>query len=352
MEAPRRRMTLIKGNHDVNLYWPGVKQRLREVLGATGRRASMLLFAERYVSREGIFVEHGHQYAEQLNRWENFDDPRDQNDISQLEYPPGSQFVIDFFNTAERERIWADSLKPMTSLAWYGLQWDFSFAAEMLLNLAECVPASGTNEKSKVNHSLDTLLDQLGNATACRELSRRYHTSLDFRREFHTRAGRLLVPAVSPPGIFAWPVPPADESAIEIARAEIEEIQASMRRVATRVAAAEGAHVIVFGHTHRSCLETFESGTTLVNCGTWGWLGGCDPTEANDWQELFARHNQTTPRHHLTYARIDYDEQDKPCAQLLDFVERQAGAETSDQGGLEHIVSRLKNVFGGGDTSR
>jgi len=351
VEVPRRRMTLIKGNHDVNLYWPGVKQRLREVLGATGRRASMLLFAERYVSREGIFVEHGHQYTEQLNRWENFDDPRDRNDIHQLEYPPGSQFVIDFFNAVERERIWTDSLKPLTLLAWYGLQWDFSFAAEMLLKLAKCVPASGTHEKSETNDSLDTLFRQLGDATACRDLSRRYRNSLDFRREFHTRAGQLLVPAVSPPGIFAWPAPPADESAIEIARAEIEEIQASMRRVATRVAVAEGAHVIIFGHTHRPCLETLEDGTTLVNCGTWGWLGGCDPTKGDDWKELFGRHDQITPRPHLTYARIDYDKQDIPRAQLLEFAERQPGVVNSDQVALGRMVGRLRGIFGGDDTS-
>jgi len=350
VEAPRRRMTLIKGNHDVNLYWPGVKQRLREVLGATGRRASMLLFAERYVSREGIFVEHGHQYTEQLNRWENFDDPRDQNDIDRLIYPPGSQFVIDFFNAVERERIWADSLKPLTSLAWYGLQWDFSFAAKILLKLANYVPALGTQGKSEPNDSLDTLFRQLSDPTACRDLSRRYHTSLDFRREFHTRAGQLLVPAVSPPGIFAWPVPPADESAIEIARAEIEEIQTSMRRVAARVAVAEGAHIIVFGHTHRPCLETLEEGTTLVNCGTWGWLGGCDSTKGDDWKELFARHDQITPRHHLTYARIDYDKQDMPRAQLLEFAERQPGVVNDDQVALGRMVSRLRGIFGGGDT--
>ena len=352
VEAPRRRMTLIKGNHDVNLYWPGVKQRLREVLGATGRRASMLLFAERYVSREGIFVEHGHQYTEQLNRWENFDDPRDQDDTDQLEYPPGSQFVIEFFNAIERERVWTDSLKPLTSLAWYGLQWDFSFAAEMLLKLARCVTASGPSEKSAANDSLDTLFHQLGNAVACRDLSESYRTSLDFRREFHTRAGQLLVPAVSPPGIFAWPVPPADESAIEIARAEIEEIQASMRRVATRVAVAEGAHVIVFGHTHRPCLETLEDGTTLVNCGTWGWLGGCDPTQAEVWQELFAHQDQITPDHHLTYARIEYDEQDKPFAQLLDFAERRPGIENGEQAAFKRIVGRLRGIFGASDTSR
>jgi hypothetical protein len=310
----------------------------------------MLLFAESFVSREGIYVEHGHQYAEQLNRWENFDDPRDREDIDQLEYPPGSRFVIDFFNTVEQQRIWADSLKPLTSLVWYGLEWDFSFAAKILLMLAKHLPASGTNGESKANATLNALYHQLGDAAACQDLSDRYRASVDFRREFHTRAGQLLVPAVSPPGVFAWPVPPADESAIEIARAEIEEIQDSMRRVATRVAAAEGARVIVFGHTHRPCLETLESSTTLVNCGTWSWLGRCDPTEIDVWYRLFTRHDQATPRHHLTYARIDYDEQDVPHAQLLDFTKRQGGNATGDQGALERIVGRLQEIFGGGGT--
>ena len=72
-------------------------------------------------------------------------------------------------------------------------------------------------------------------------------------------------------------------------------------------------------------LETLEAGTTLVNCGTWGWLGGCDPAEADVWHELFTSDDHITPRHHLTYARIDYDEQDVPHAQLLDFSEGQGG---------------------------
>jgi hypothetical protein len=64
VEAPQRRVTIIKGNHDVNLYWPGVKSRLREVLGASGSRSALLLFAEEFVSRERIYVEHGHQRTE------------------------------------------------------------------------------------------------------------------------------------------------------------------------------------------------------------------------------------------------------------------------------------------------
>jgi UDP-2,3-diacylglucosamine pyrophosphatase LpxH len=346
VESPRRRMTLIKGNHDVNLFWPGVKQRLREVLGATGQRASMLLFAERYVSREGIYIEHGHQYAERLSRWDNFDDPRDQNNHDQLFYPPGSRLVIDFFNSVERDRAWADSLKPLTALAWYSLQWDFPFAAQMLLMLAKHIPANVVSAENEANNSLGTLCRQLGDAAACQELSDRYHTCLDFRRDFHMRIGQLLVPAASPPGMFVWPMPPADESGMEIARTEIEEIQASMRRVAVRVAASEGAHVIVFGHTHRPCIESLEDGTTLVNCGSWQWLGGYDPTEVDVWRGLLVGATPTRPHHRLTYARIDYDEQDIPHAQLLNFAEERERNSRDEQVALGRMLSWLRQVLG------
>ncbi len=346
VKAPRRRMTLIKGNHDVNLFWPGVKQRLREVLGATGQSASMLLFAEKYVSREGIYVEHGHQYAERLSRWDNFDDPRDQNNHDQLFYPPGSRLVIDFFNSVERDRAWADSLKPLTALAWYSLQSDFPFAAQMLLMLAKHIPANVVGAENKTNNSLDTLCRQLGDAAACQELSDRYHACLDFRRDFHMRIGQLLVPAASPPGMFVWPMPPADESGMEIARTEIEEIQASMRRVAVRVAASEGAHVIVFGHTHRPCIESLEDGTTLVNCGSWQWLGGYDPTQVDVWRGLLVGATPTGPHHRLTYARIDYDEQDIPHAQLLNFAEEEERNSRDEQVALRRMLSWLRQVLG------
>jgi hypothetical protein len=63
VESPQRHITIIKGNHDVSLFWPGVKNHLREMLGASGARASLLRFADEFVSREKIYVEHGHQHA-------------------------------------------------------------------------------------------------------------------------------------------------------------------------------------------------------------------------------------------------------------------------------------------------
>jgi UDP-2,3-diacylglucosamine pyrophosphatase LpxH len=344
VEAPRRRMTLIKGNHDANLFWPGVKQRLREILGATGQRASMLLFAERYVSREGIFVEHGHQYAEQLSRWENFDDPRDLDNPDQLLFPSGLRFVIEFFNSVERDRAWADSLKPITALIWYSLEWDFAFAARMLLALAELVPAAGASAGIETNESLEALYRQLGDAAACRDLSSRYQELPDFRRDFHMQAGQLLVPAASPPGMFVWPMPPADESATEIARTEIEEIHASMRRVAARVAEAESARVIVFGHTHRPGLEKLENNATLVNSGSWQWLAGNDPTEPAVWRRHLEHSGQIMPFHRLSYVRIEYDEEDVPYAKLLEFTERRKDFVAQGKISLMRMLNRLRRA--------
>ncbi len=344
VEAPQRRVTIIKGNHDVNLFWPVVKQRLREILGTTGRRASMLLFAERYVSREGIYVEHGHQYAEQFNHWDNFDEPRDRRRSGQLIYPPGSRFIIDFLNSVERERAWADSIKPLTALVWYSLEWDFSFAVRMLLALAKHSPITKASERA-AREAIETLCYQLRDATFSQELADRYMVSLDFRRHFHTRVAQLLVPAASPPSMFVWPAPPADESAIEIARQEIEEIQASMRRVAARVIVAENARVVVFGHTHRPGLEVLENGGTLVNCGSWLWLGGCDPANVEIWREFFARPDQVTPHHRLTYARIDYDEQGIPHAQLLAFVEPPVTPD-APSALWPRVLNRLRRVLG------
>jgi len=38
-ERPRRTVTVIKGNHDLQLHWPGVQERIRQALGAVGPRA-------------------------------------------------------------------------------------------------------------------------------------------------------------------------------------------------------------------------------------------------------------------------------------------------------------------------
>jgi hypothetical protein len=130
---PLRQVTIIKGNHDVNLHWMAVQDRIREAVGATGERRNLVTFEARCISREGIYVEHGNQYAEKVNRFDDFEKPRDRAQEGQLVLVPGSRFVIDFFNDVERERYWIDGVKPITSLIWYGFAFDFVFAVKALI---------------------------------------------------------------------------------------------------------------------------------------------------------------------------------------------------------------------------
>ncbi len=55
------RLVLVPGNHDIDLFWPKVRDRLREVMGAYDDRC--FYFEESGIYRdEGFYVEHGNQY--------------------------------------------------------------------------------------------------------------------------------------------------------------------------------------------------------------------------------------------------------------------------------------------------
>jgi UDP-2,3-diacylglucosamine pyrophosphatase LpxH len=106
--APPRRVTFVKGNHDVSLHWSGVQRVLRAAVGAVGARESCVAFEERRISREGIYVEHGNQYCERINRFPDFEEPHDPDAPGELYRPPGSRFVYNYFNALEQQYRWLD----------------------------------------------------------------------------------------------------------------------------------------------------------------------------------------------------------------------------------------------------
>jgi UDP-2,3-diacylglucosamine pyrophosphatase LpxH len=327
VETPPRRITIIKGNHDVNLYWSGVKARLREVLGASGSRSSLLLFAEEFVSREKIYVEHGHQRTEKMNSYHDFLDPRRPDDLSQLYYPVGSRFAIDFGSRMGQERWFVDNIKPITTLIWYALHWDFDFAAGMLARFIRHTPALvvsdfGLNDMAILAY--DDWLQKLEDPAARRELADRYMADLDFRRQFHQQIQQYLsdATAISRDPVLA---PPAEVSSDPLAMGRADQIQqqAALHHAAEEIARQQGARVIVFGHTHFPTQEPLETGGFYINTGC--WLCDLSSAPSGIWQGLFEgsqRYSDLRPR--LPYARIDYDEENNPSAQLLYFAEQPA----------------------------
>jgi len=313
VEHPQRRITIIKGNHDVNLFWPRVKSRLREILGASGTRASLLLFADEFVSREKIYVEHGHQRAERINAYRDFFNPRSYDNPDQLYYPAGSCFVIECFNEIERKYWFVDHLKPVTAFIWTALQWDFDVAGQMLTHLT-C--ASASDRILKDNADLKNFLTDLKDPSKRRSLSQQYATDPDFRQQFHQQVQQLL--QVKPVNDDMLPPALLTTNPLEMARASRRQQDDLLRHAATEIAEREGSNVIVFGHTHNPAQEELENGSVYINAGC--WIEDFSQAEPETWQALF--NGTRLPQKEtatLSYVRIDYDDNDVPTGKLMFF---------------------------------
>ncbi len=356
---PRRRITILKGNHDVNLYWPGVQDAIRAAIGATGERQDLLLFEERSVAREGIYVEHGNQYAEKVNRFDYFEEPLDPDQPTTLETPPGSEFVIDFFNGIEREMWWVDAVKPITALIWYGFAIDFGFASRVLVNFLRVAPnlligSFAVEESGGIAAHPAELRQQLEDQAQVAAWRERYATDPTFRRQFNRQVGQLLHKADAPPEV-APPTPPSkppgetadQDHALEKAQDITEMSDLALRQVAQEKLNETDAQVVVFGHTHRALWEQLEGGIH-VNSGTWTWWRDFAGTDLGTWQQLYAHPESFTQPHYLTYVRVDYDDKGRPHAQVLDYTGQLVIEQTTpeeESGFLERLLTGLAQLW-------
>jgi UDP-2,3-diacylglucosamine pyrophosphatase LpxH len=316
---PRRMATFVKGNHDLNLYWKGVQDRIRREVAATGGRESLLAFEERRINREGIYVEHGNQYAAALDRVEAMEEPRDPDAPGQLAIPIGSWFVMDVFNKVEREKYWIDGVKPIPALVWYALAYDFAFAAKAIATLARALPGilwEGllSTEESRGLVMAEELVDQ---AKVVR-LARRYEMDETFRAQFNFELAEVLSPAPQ-----AYDLELASAAAVSDPVAMGDQVRAkvhsSLFAAASRLAQEEGAKLVLFGHTHDAGMESLPGGSTYINCGTWTWRADFSREGRRRWRDLFEHPEWFTGERRLSYVRIDYDEEGQPHGKLLDY---------------------------------
>ncbi len=346
-ETPKRRIAIIKGNHDVALHWPLVKNRLREVLDATGRRSSLVLFAAEFINREKIYVEHGHQRTEQLNRFPDFHDPRQPDNPTQLYWPPGSRLYVDLFSELGPNRRLGDSIHPITTLIWLALGGDFDLAAKMVARLLSyTTPVQVTDGGATSLLDSDLLLKQLVDEQERQRLAELYRNDGAFRAEFHRQIWPYLSETVLP-GPYSTGVGLADLGGdpVAIGWSEQARQQQNLLVAAAEIADQQKSEVIVFGHTHRPVCQPLAGGQLYFNTGC--WLGPADLTTApvELWTALF--NGSLKPADvpiTLPYARIDYDDHDRPIAQLLDFTDAEtASAPTSTR--PTGLFAKLFNRF-------
>jgi UDP-2,3-diacylglucosamine pyrophosphatase LpxH len=315
---PRRSVTFVKGNHDLNLHWPAVQDRICQAIEATGGWRSLASFEERRISREGIYVEHGNQYAEALDRIEDMEEPHDHEKLGQLAIPLGSWFVMDVLNRVEREKYWIDGIKPITAMVFYALAYEPVFALKSLATLIRALPGVIRDGFLETTPSpAEDLVNQMEDPAQAQELIQRYETDEAFRAELNAEIASLIAPPPDPTTAEAFGLPDTPDP-VDMAERIEWRVHSSLFRIAAIRAVEEGAKLVTFGHTHDASCEPLPDGGVYINSGTWTWRADFGAEGKETWRDLFAHPERFTDDRLLSYVRIDY-EGDEPRGQLLSY---------------------------------
>jgi UDP-2,3-diacylglucosamine pyrophosphatase LpxH len=142
-DGPKNRVTLFPGNHDVDLHWPAVRKRIREVAGDVNIELDCVDY-HRYRGR--LCISHGHLLPslDPANGFKDWKNPvLTATKPARLEMCPGTLFVVKFVNLLEAKYPFADNLHPETALAgilWREDAWGLKTVAWMLTRFASRHP--------------------------------------------------------------------------------------------------------------------------------------------------------------------------------------------------------------------
>jgi UDP-2,3-diacylglucosamine pyrophosphatase LpxH len=260
------------GNHDLDLGWPGVQQRLTELLG--GGRVRFELRSSRF---QGVHIEHGHEFTpenglEKPDIWKHTWSQKGQPPVEYLERVWGTDFMLEFYNGLERKHPFADNAKPTVTVAFHGLRKRWIGGREIvrlvLFLKRRGVPWSGLasailSDDAAVTKVIDGIADRDWQTM----LEERVRDDPEFEREIKAEVRAL---SDDERGILAAPprelgaagdLPTAPGATLGLFRDGRE------HRAATERLKQDGVTHVVFGHTHE--IVDGDLGGVLFNPGTW-----------------------------------------------------------------------------------
>ena len=304
---PRRDLVILFGNHDPELAYAGVQERVLDLLEARGSKRALVRIGERRYFQDGVLVEHGNAFAEPVNQFSDPDHPFDpeQNDL--IERPSGSYVVTDFYNKIEWERPWIDGVHPMSSLAFYALAYDPVFALKfikaLLVSTPDLIPdllatAAQESAAQQVLERMEEMDD--------RALAQRLREDDVFAAAFALDVDRALAEKGAAPPVQGLAAAAGEVKPMQVRAREIaEHYWQALEDAAGECAKKTGAKVVSFGHIHERVQKRLPNGAIYLNTGAWIWKMNFKHASDEVWRDLIAHPEKYIHQRFLTYARID-----------------------------------------------
>ena len=289
-QASGNLVTIAAGNHDVDLAWPAVQERLREVGGPD----ICFEIGQKWTERYGglLQIGHGHMH-DAANRFKFWDDPiiKSKTGVPCLEMCPGTMFMVKFVNRLEEKYPFADNLLPVSKLFSVLLRDDkagFSSVAWLFLKFAgtSSLTSLGVTTQPDIEKRL---LDRAHNNTG-----------------FYDDVAAALEASGETEALQEWLKPPINVATLQVAmlallghiddaawqklfdarlpgvlgdkhgvtlnalrKAAFEDGKKNLRVVARDRASDTGARVVVLGHTHQPDEALLKDGALYFNPGCW-----------------------------------------------------------------------------------
>jgi UDP-2,3-diacylglucosamine pyrophosphatase LpxH len=254
VKRPGKRIIYNVGNHDLDLFFPKVKELLSRAIGGNDWTKDKIWInteMEYIEYPEGIRIHHGNQF--EAVHTTNYSQPLITENLAEpiLYLPWGSLYVLKIINRLKLERDYIDKVKPAKLFVILGLLTDPFFTLKFLF------------------------------------LSMVYFLQTRFIYSPKRRATIRNTLAIMQQEITPFFGLEDDAKNILNQNPQI--------------------NTVIFGHTHGPMQRFYADGRSYINTGTWTRMINLD----------FRHLGQAT---HLTFAFIEYDENNKPNASLQEWI--------------------------------
>lgn len=131
-------ITILAGNHDVDMLWNDVWLLLRYNIAPPGAKGRLCCKPFNYVVGNGdkgrVYIEHGHEHDRKNSFGNQMENPFgfDANNVKRLKRNWGTLFVDKVFNQLEEQYSFIDNVKPIARVIKLGITGDIVYTATAL----------------------------------------------------------------------------------------------------------------------------------------------------------------------------------------------------------------------------